>query len=98
VAELSETPDFSAARPDFSTARLETLRGPAAYMRCTWGILRELTNRLQSEHPAPPVDRAARSVVCGVAVDVAGDVDGAVPEQIGDGFDVHAGFKPADRY
>jgi predicted oxidoreductase len=57
-----------------------------------------LTNRLQSEHPTPArVDRRPRRVVAGVPVHVAGNRDTAVTEQVGDRFDVHAGFKPADR-
>jgi hypothetical protein len=55
-----------------------------------------VTCRSQAEHPAPPVDGAARSGVGGVAVDVARDADRTVPDQIGDRFDVHAAFQRAD--
>jgi len=60
------------------------------------GFCESLTNRIQPQSPASPVDSTARRVVCGVAIDVASDADRAMPEQVGAGFDVYAGLEPAD--
>ena len=50
---------------------------------------------LKPERAAPSVHSAARRSVGGVAVNVAGDADGAVPQEVSHGLDVHAAFQPA---
>lgn len=45
--------------------------------------------------PASP-STAARGVVGGVPVDVAGDGNRGLPEQIGDRLDMHTGLEPVD--
>ena len=48
----------------------------------------------QPERTGQPIDCGARSVVAGVPVDVTGDRDGRVPEQVAYGLDMHPGFEP----
>jgi hypothetical protein len=50
---------------------------------------------LKPERAAPSVHSATRRSVGGVAVNVAGDADGAVPQEVSHGLDVHAAFQPA---
>ena len=50
----------------------------------------------QSERIAEPLDRGARGVVAGVPVQIAGDADRRVAEQVGRGLDMDARFQPAD--
>lgn len=50
----------------------------------------------QTERIAEPLHSGPRSVIAGMPVQIAGDADRRVSEQVGRGFDVDAGFKPAD--
>jgi hypothetical protein len=50
---------------------------------------------LKPERAAPSVHSAARRRVGSVAVNVARDANGAVPQQVSHGLDVHAAFQPA---
>jgi hypothetical protein len=50
---------------------------------------------LKPERAAPSVHSATRRRVGGVAVNVARDADGAVPQQVSHRLDVHAAFQPA---
>jgi len=50
---------------------------------------------LKPQRAAPSVHSATRRSVGGVAVNVAGDADGAVPQEVSHGLDVHAAFQPA---
>ena len=55
-----------------------------------------LRQRSQPEPTRQPVHRGTRRVVGCVAVYVAGDCNRGMPEQIGDGRDMHTGLKPID--
>jgi hypothetical protein len=53
------------------------------------GWIKVLLTRSQAERPTPPVDSAACRGVGGVPVDVSGDIDRAVPEQVSHRFGVY---------